>query len=59
MFRSYSRHYTYGIGHQLASSMIHGFGWSIGSRLARSLPLHLVIILALIIFAWYVLRRLV
>jgi hypothetical protein len=46
-------HYSSGIGHQLASSMVHGFGWSIGSRLARSLPLGLVIVLTLIIFGWY------
>lgn len=55
MFHKYGHHY--GIGHQLASSMVHGFGWSIGSRIARSLPFGLIIILALIVIGWYVIRQ--
>jgi hypothetical protein len=57
MFHSYSHHYTSHIGQQLAGSMVHGFGWGIGSRLAHSLPLGLIIVLALIIVAWYVFHR--
>ncbi len=57
-FHSYSHAYSYShLGHVFGRAIVHGMGWGIGYQLVRHLPFTVIVLIALVVFALYFLRR--